>query len=195
MNAVFRTLDALIIYFDSRIKERDPKAVGLYKKMTNKEFMFIIYMMMDVLPIVSKLCLVFQKQDLDVAYAKVALDQCMADLEKYKAGENIPFPTHLEHFDDHVKADEEGKLTFKGHKITDTKANLQNLKSKFLNQLLSNLKSRFPNMSLLTSFHVLGMRPLSMVQDLDDWGNEDIEKIFEYYGNTQVYSISQSLSQ
>ncbi|XP_052085604.1 zinc finger protein 862-like [Mytilus californianus] len=71
VQAVYRSLDALISYFHKRQASKDPKAKGLLKKMATTSFIYITYMLMDVLPIVSKLCLTLQKQDLDVAVAKV----------------------------------------------------------------------------------------------------------------------------
>ncbi|XP_071147183.1 zinc finger protein 862-like [Mytilus edulis] len=71
VQAVYRSLDALISYFHKRQASKDPKANGLLKKMATTSFIYITYMLMDVLPIVSKLCLTLQKKDLDVAVAKL----------------------------------------------------------------------------------------------------------------------------
>lgn len=71
LQAVYRTIDPLISYFHNRIAAKDPKAKGLLKYMASRSFLFITFLMMDVIPIISRLCLVFQKEDLDVAKAKV----------------------------------------------------------------------------------------------------------------------------
>lgn len=71
VDAVYRTLDPLITYFHRRRADKDPKAKGLLKSIASTQFIYITYLMMDVLPIVSRLCLQFQAQDLDVAKAKV----------------------------------------------------------------------------------------------------------------------------
>ena len=71
VSSVFRCLDALISYFHKREASKDPKAKGLLKKMATTSFIYITYLLMDVLPIVSRLCLALQKENLDVAVAKV----------------------------------------------------------------------------------------------------------------------------
>lgn len=55
-----------MVFFDTGRHDKDPKAVGLFRKLET-------YLKMDVFLIISKLCLVFQWQDLDVTFAKVAL--------------------------------------------------------------------------------------------------------------------------
>ena len=71
LETIFRTLDPLISYFTNREAKKDPKAKGLLSQMATTQFIYITYLMMDVLPIVMRLCLIFQKDDLDVARAKV----------------------------------------------------------------------------------------------------------------------------
>lgn len=71
LETVYRTIDPLMSYMTSRNASKDPKAKGLLKKMATNEFIFVTYLMMDVMAMVSKLCLVFQKEDLDVVSAKV----------------------------------------------------------------------------------------------------------------------------
>lgn len=70
LEAVFRTLDPLLTYLHSR-GLKDPTAKGLLKSLATTQFLYITHMMMDVIPIVSKLCLTFQSEQLDVAKAKV----------------------------------------------------------------------------------------------------------------------------
>ena len=73
MEAVYRTLDPLISYFHQRKASKDPKAMGLLKAMASTQFIYLTYLLMDVLPIVSRLCLQLQAQDLHVAKAKVLI--------------------------------------------------------------------------------------------------------------------------
>ena len=71
VEAVYKTIDPLLAYLHQRERAKDPKSKGLLKKMATTEFVYLTYLLMDVLSLVSKLCLTFQKQDLDVATAKV----------------------------------------------------------------------------------------------------------------------------
>lgn len=72
LEAVYRTLDALITYFNSRDAPNDLKSKGLLKKLATTQFFYITYMLMDTMSIVTRLCLAFQAEDLDVAKAKVS---------------------------------------------------------------------------------------------------------------------------
>ena len=61
---VYRSLDSLLSVFSS---DKDPKVKGYSKKLGNSDYISTTYMLMDVLPIITELCLVFQKTDLDVS--------------------------------------------------------------------------------------------------------------------------------
>lgn len=71
VEAVYSTLDLLISYFHQRKASKDPKAKVLLKAMAPTQFIYITYLLMDVLPIVSCLCLQLQAENLHVAKAKV----------------------------------------------------------------------------------------------------------------------------
>ncbi|KAK3086162.1 hypothetical protein FSP39_014493 [Pinctada imbricata] len=103
LQAVYRTIDPLLTYLHNRQADKDPKAKGLLKYMASRQFLFVTYLMMNVIPLVSKLCLTLQSETLDVAKAKVAIDLCLTDLEAYKRS-TMHFKTHLEDFDSLVQA-------------------------------------------------------------------------------------------
>ena len=81
VETVYRSLDSLLSVFST---DKDPKAKGYSKKLGNSDFISTTYMLMDVLPIITELCLVFQKTDLDVSLVQVSVEQCLRDLESYK---------------------------------------------------------------------------------------------------------------
>ncbi|XP_071138553.1 zinc finger protein 862-like [Mytilus edulis] len=183
VQAVYRSLDALISYFHKKAK--DPKAKGLLKKMATTSFIYITYMLMDVLPIVSKLCLTLQKQDLDVAVAKVCLDRCKNDLLQYKENTQI-FPTHLENFDTDIQLID-GHQEFKGHILFKSNTNFNALKSSFVNKLLDNLTKRFPQQSLMNNFFVLAMRSINMEDDIDKFGVTEVGELLDHFGKEKVH--------
>ena len=71
----------------------------------------------------------------------------------------------------------EGK-TYKTCKITFQKVSSTLLPS-FVEEVLSNLEKRFPDMDFLQAFKVLALRPISFIDKnkLDDRGVEEIEKL------------------
>ncbi|KAL5022803.1 hypothetical protein ScPMuIL_001958 [Solemya velum] len=185
VEAVYRTLDPLIVYFHQRNAAKDPKAKGLMKVMASTQFVYITYLLMDVLPIVSRLCLQLQAQDLDVAKAKVSLDQCLSDLDAYREDRQL-FPTHIEHFDTDVVLKEE-KYEFKGHLLASTSTNLTALKSQFLNKLVANINKRFPHRSIINNFFILAMRTIHMVSDPENFGNDELEELLKHFGEEKVF--------
>ena len=56
-------------------------------------------------------------------------------------------------------------------------------KHKFIQKLVDNINDRFNGTDIVTTFGVLSMRPLSFLssEDLDDWGNGQIEKLTAHY--------------
>lgn len=48
---------------------------------------------------------------------------------------------------------------------------------------------RFPNVGLVASFAVLALRPISFLNqnELDDWGNDDLEVILRQYGEPKCH--------
>ena len=86
VQTVYKCLDSLITFFST---DTDAKAKGYGKKLIQQDFIASTYMLMDVLPIVSELCLVFQKSDLDVSMVKVSVDHCKMALVNLKSGQPI----------------------------------------------------------------------------------------------------------
>jgi len=186
LETIYRTLDSLLTYFDSAEARKDPKAVGLYKKMASKHFIYITYLMMDVMPIVTALSQLFQKKDLVIALAPLSVQQCIRDMQGH-LDKNGPFLVKLEE-------DMVGK-TFKTHKITDvTKATmLSSTKNKFINKLIDNIQARFPDSDLLSAFSILGMRPISVLsgEELQKWGDDKLDLLISHYGAAKTHHYKQ----
>lgn len=85
---------------------------------------------MDVLPVVSKMCLVFQKKDLDISQVKVQVDHTKAALEKIKAGEAEH--TYMKELSEKHLTIENGKVVFKTNHIVQGRRNIDTIKEKFI---------------------------------------------------------------
>ena len=68
LDAVYRTMDSLITYLSG---SSDAQVVGLKKRVGQELFISITYAMMDILQPIMRLCLVFQKKDLDIGVVQV----------------------------------------------------------------------------------------------------------------------------
>ena len=81
LQAVYRPVDPQLTYLaDTKLK--DPKTVHLKKKLACLKFISLTYIMMEIIPHVTKLSLSFQKENFDLACAQVNVDHCVKDLQK-----------------------------------------------------------------------------------------------------------------
>ena len=187
VETVYRTLDSLITYFANN---PDASATGYGKKLSHQDFVHTTYMLMDVLPVVSKLCLLFQRKDLDLPIIQVAVNTCISDLESLKSDPNCLHgaDTYTKQLKDQHLGRKDNKPVFKDN-VMNGRLNIDNIRDKFLDELLKNLKKRFPEEStnLLTAFGALGMRPVTFLshEDLLVWGNEKLEELINKYGKDQ----------
>ncbi|XP_033736369.1 zinc finger protein 862-like [Pecten maximus] len=186
VESVYRTLDSLITLFAN---EKDAKAKGYSRKLANHKFIATTYMLMDILPIITEMCLVFQKTDLDVAMVQVSVDNCIATLEKYKNGDTLQ-NTYLGQLKEHL-IETDGKMYFKGHLITKTPQDVNKNRVQFIESLIAKLNDRFPkkDSNIMYAYGVLGLRPISFLSksDLEAWGNEKIEVLCTHFGTTQQH--------
>ncbi len=53
--AIYRTLDPLITYLPNRVASKDPSAKVLLSELASTQFIYITYLLMDMMPVVSKL--------------------------------------------------------------------------------------------------------------------------------------------
>ncbi|XP_076462585.1 uncharacterized protein LOC143294950 [Babylonia areolata] len=79
---------------------------------------------------------------------------------------------------------------FKGHhKVARNAAHFDTVKTAFLQAMIDNLETRFPDTEKMAQFSIFGMKPLQFVadRDLETWGNEDMQKIADFYCNSQQH--------
>ena len=60
------------------------------KKLTHYNYVFATHLLVDVLGVVTKLCLVFQKKDLDLALVNVNVNHAQQQLQKLKGDRSQP---------------------------------------------------------------------------------------------------------
>ncbi|XP_045216125.2 zinc finger protein 862-like [Mercenaria mercenaria] len=182
VETVYKILDSLITFF---AQDKDAKSKGYAKKMVQYDFIATTYMLMDVLPIVTELCLLFQKADLDVSLVKVSVDTCKKELSHIKNGTQGKSP-HLQKLVNEDLKTDKGKVVFKANHIVQGKQNIDSIKVKFIDSILSKLDQRFPenDSNIMYAFAVLSMRPISFCskEDLETWGNEKLEILIKQYG-------------
>ena len=193
LQTVVRTLDSLLTYF-STTASKDPKSVGMKKRLGTEMFILMAHGLLDILRPVMKLSLTFQQQDLDIGCIKVEIDACINDLKYLKNPDNpLNKPTYLSMVKVDLKESEpDGKLTFEGHHIGRHTSPHQFSKvfTQYIDAITDNIEQRFTNTELMTSLGVLAMRPITFLQDeeVDDWGDEYMEIMLKHYGNEQTHT-------
>ena len=90
LETLYLTWDSLVIFFEQEIAkglDKDGKIKGYVKKRTEYEFVATIHMMMDVMPNIMELTLVFKKKDLDCSVVTPVAEACIREITKYRNGE------------------------------------------------------------------------------------------------------------
>ena len=179
VETVYKILDSLITFFN---QDKDPKSKGFAKKMIQYDFIATTCLLMDVLPVVTELCLLFQKANLDVSLVKVSVDNCIRQLTEIKEGKS----PHLYKLQNSDFSMEHGKVVFKGNHIVQGKQNIDSIKVKFIDAILGNLSRRFPDddSNIMYAFAALSMRPISLCsrEERSTWGNDKLEVLIKQYG-------------
>ncbi|XP_060076187.1 uncharacterized protein LOC132555845 [Ylistrum balloti] len=132
---------------------------------------------MDVIPIVSKLNLFFQKEFTDIAMVKVQIDHTLKDLGQLREYEGT--------FQQQLKKDIQGHtLHYKELTITRCpEKDIISVKQKFISNLIANKEKRFPDTELISAFGILSMRPIGLIsgEELESWGNEQLDVILDHF--------------
>ena len=192
LTTVVRTLDSLLTYFCSTAQQ-DPKSVGMKKRLGTEMFVLLSHGLLDILRPVMKLSLVFQRQDLDIGCVKVEIDGCISDLAYLKDSTNpLNKPTYVSMAKQELQRESNGKLSFKGHHISKmtSKTQFQNVFNQYIDAIVENIVSRFPDTELMTCMGVLAMRPITFLceSELEIWGDESLEVLLKHYGSEKTHT-------
>ncbi|XP_046574757.1 transmembrane protein C17orf113-like [Haliotis rubra] len=85
VQAVYKSWPALIEYFK---KHSDQKSKSFLETLSSYRFIALLHVLMDVLPSVAQMSLVFQKQDIDIAVVQPALNGLKNKLTLIKSGQS-----------------------------------------------------------------------------------------------------------
>ena len=189
LEALYRTWSFLLAYFESH-DDAKAKAAGFEKILKKYKFIASTSLMMDVMPILTYLSLVFQKQHLDLSVVQPAVSSAVSQITVMMTSDR----KHLKEITSQLPLEAEAKtlrceVTFQGRsmKVTGQQVkHFRNIKTKCLENTLSNLELRFPSdaSNIVSCLHVaiLGMRGIRFVPDIAMHGNEQLEKLIEFYG-------------
>ncbi|XP_046554759.1 zinc finger protein 862-like [Haliotis rubra] len=182
LEAIYKSWNSLVVYFQSTELSRDPKATGLLKSITNFKFAALTWSLMDVIPVITELNLVMQKDSLDVASLKPVVASTIDKLQ------------YLKENDGHYRQEFQSLLTddnhLYGHELKYKKqqeAVVKSTMTTFIKTLIGNLNTRFPpeSVTVISSFDVLAFRDLSFVAEtnLQSHGKEKLDVLISQYGS------------
>jgi hypothetical protein len=132
------------------------------------------------------LSLFFQQTNTDIGKVKVKVDSCIRDLEMMRDDTvEDDKPTYYSLLEEHLQ---EGVFK-KQHTVARNAAHFHSVKTNFLQAMIDNMKTRFPEDSLMFKFSALGMQKINFIpdNDLDTWRNEDVQAIADFYTSPQKH--------
>ena len=181
IKAVIRTLPSLLVSLDrEESQNREPTAYGLLKFMKSYKFVACSYLLSVVLPHLSRLFKIFQKQNIDLSLVQPCLKSAIDSIKQYQTTQG-PNMSRLEQ----VLATD-----LKGLNIAPTDAQKQEFKSsvqvKYIQAIVAQLENRFPDVENLNAFSVFDpQKALSISHSTEDevaaYGLDKVEYLKSAY--------------
>lgn len=149
MNSIRKNFHAIIVDLEnaavngSGSSGSGPTAADLLKHVKNFNFFRLIHFMCDVLAIISKLTLTFEKQDLDISLVE---DKVIATLDALKKLKRKPGGLHCKNLEENAC-----KIGITAP-IYSEDSNFASTARDFIDTLIQNISERLENVSMITFF-------------------------------------------
>ena len=178
IKAVIRTYPAILISLDREASERgEPTAHGLLKFMKCYKFLACAYLLSDVLPHLSRLSRIFQKQNIDLSLIQPCLRNVIDCIKQYRDtfGPNLSkldavISSELESFT--ITLTERGKKEFKS-----------SIQVPYIEGIVKQLEDRFPNVDCLDAFSIFDPQKIpSSPEQMVAYGQDKIDYLQKHYG-------------
>lgn len=147
--SIQRTLPSLLTTLEREAAEKDDAvARGLLQALKCYKFVATLFLLSDVLPLLSKLSLIFQKEDIDLGIIKPVVSSTIASIKLLRDKPGV----YLKQLDEAVH-----KLTtdFRLKVSCSSKADFQSVREAYIDKLVSNLEEWFAESDLLGSLVTL----------------------------------------
>lgn len=161
------------------IEDKRPVAQGLLKQISSFMFLATTALLNDVMFIINKLSVTFQKQNIDFELIQTCVKACIANLEsmKNKTG------THLMDFLDKIPKTVTEHFEYDSHIVSDStkhRENFENLMKNFLALIIANIQDRLGDLDKISIFNILLPTNLpNTLAELESYGKEEIIEISE----------------
>ena len=147
IDAISKTYSSLVTYFKSH-GESSTTAKSVYDKLTDYRFVFCLHLLLDILPHVAQLSLLFQKQNIDIAAVRPAIDTLKKKIKLAESGSSssqTDLKDKLVQTKDKSDSNKVKALKFKGFNLTfgkdlsKTSKELTEVRKKFCSNLRQNI--------------------------------------------------------
>ena len=175
------TLNSLLATLERAVVENDDAvARGLLHAMKTYKFVATLYLLCDVLPILS-MSLVFQKENVSLTAILPSVNATISSLSLLRTQPGV----HLQKIDDVLR----DLSTQFGITVTDSDNEYfqKHVREKYVDALVDNLKDRFSDVGVVNAFEsVLDQKSTQVYQSLpesefNNYGANDIDTICEHF--------------
>ena len=181
---LLRTLPSLIASLDREASERgEPTAEGLLRFVKTHFFVATLHLLHKVLPHVSRLSRIFQKEDVDFTLLRPCVDATIAAVTLYKDDD-------LKEVDATLSSD---LKDYNIHTSDTTKDNFRGqIQEKYVTALVSQLTDRLPDVVELEAFSIIdpSKLPQEMAESYTTYGNDNLDLLCSRYGSGDKADIS-----
>lgn len=182
---LFSNYDAIFMALES--DDKSPKAVGLFKFISNSLFLLFTAMLIDVLVVIGLLSKTFQKDSVNLSHIRHSVKCAQDTLNAMKDGSDKV----------NEVLEEIGEVSAPGEKskyhdlmITDNQPmrhRFSRIRETYIAKLLENLDDRFPldDLGILSCFDTIfnPSRYPDNVADIPAYGEDELRKINEHYSD------------
>lgn len=162
--------------------KKDAAAAGFYKHFNSVEFVAMLLLANDILPLLAALSTLFQSEDCDFCQLETAIPIILNDLEMWKTQPGNSYKQLTEF---------RQQLTVWGHATSVGRfslAQVRQMRIRWLTDLQDNLRARFPDVPTLAAFsrlfHTKHWPTELNSRELQEYGAEPLELIM-----TQLYGL------
>ena len=193
--AVVRNYKALSVHLSQDAALGNPVAIGLFQQMRKYKFVALMYLSADILAATNHLSKLFQHRDITFSAVRSSVEDCMSILQGFLTTDG----TFLGKF--HKELSEDPIGTFQGIEIDERaerghqaqgeeigqRASFHQTKTDLINNLLENLKQRFPQVLLLDAMQVFDPKAYPAdIADVDSWGCNHLDTLLKHFGEEKT---------
>ena len=179
IKAIIRTHPAILMSLDHEASDRgEPTAHGLLIFMKSYKFLACAYLLSDILPHLSRLSRIFQKQNIDFSLIQPCLHNAIECISQYKdtTGPN------LSKLDTVISSSE-----LESFNLTPTEREkdgfISSIKIPYIDGIVKQLNERFPNVICLDAFSIFDPKNVpSSNEQLIAYGQNKIDHLKAHYG-------------